>query len=256
MMTPSALALATLSAQTIEKLAKLLPAAASLGNPVDVAGGTDADPSVFAACAKALLEDTNVDGVLITGRFGGYGVRFAAALSQIELVATEVIGELAKQSAKPVLIHSLYAALQGSEMPRPLSHSKMRKENMCRSSLFGARVAPSSRADVVCTVARLTAAMFANRKPGWIERSQVDENEFEIARARPNIATKCVHVIRNPRLPMQSRERHRKINSRKLLALARTAIGRQRQSLPSYAKELAVPPAHCGRCLTVHVGNY
>jgi hypothetical protein len=100
MMTPSALALATLSAQTIEKLAKLLPAAASLGNPVDVAGGTDADPSVFAACAKALLEDTNVDGVLITGRFGGYGVRFAAALSQIELVATEVIGELAKQSAK------------------------------------------------------------------------------------------------------------------------------------------------------------
>jgi hypothetical protein len=67
----------------------------------------------------------------------------------------------------------------------------------CRSSLIRARAAPSLRANVVCTVARLTAAMFANRKPGWIERSQVDEEEFEIARARPNIATKCVHVIRN-----------------------------------------------------------
>jgi acetate---CoA ligase (ADP-forming) len=115
------LSLATLSAQTTEKLAQLLPPAASLGNPVDVAGGTDADPSVFAACAKTLLEDSNVDGLLITGLFGGYGVRFAASLSEIELATTEAIGELAKQSAKPVLIHSLYAALQGSEMPRPLS---------------------------------------------------------------------------------------------------------------------------------------
>lgn len=115
------LSLATLSAQTIEKLAKLLPPAASLGNPVDVAGGTDADPYVFAACAKALLEDPNVDGLLITGLFGGYGVRFAASLSQIELATTEAIAELARQSAKPVLIHSLYAALQGSEMPLPLS---------------------------------------------------------------------------------------------------------------------------------------
>ncbi|MHC4048010.1 hypothetical protein [Bradyrhizobium sp. 23AC] len=91
-----------------------------------------------------------------------------------------------------------------------LSASKMCKQNTRRSSLFGARVDLSARADVVCTVARLTAAMFANRKLGWIGRSQIDGEEFELARAQPNIATKCVHVIRNPRLPMQSRERRRK----------------------------------------------
>jgi hypothetical protein len=106
-----------------------------------------------------------------------------------------------------------------------LSASKMCKENTCRSSRFGAGDAPSSRADVVCTVARLTATMFANRKLGWIEGSQIDGEEFETARVLPNIATKCVHVIRNPRLPIQSRERRRKINSRKLIALARTALG-------------------------------
>ena len=105
-----------------------------------------------------------------------------------------------------------------------LSASKMCKENTCRSTLLGARVAPSSRADVACTVVRLTAAMFANRTLGWIEGSQVD-GEDEAARAPPNIATKCMHVIRNPRLPVQSRERCRKINSRKLIALARTVLG-------------------------------
>jgi hypothetical protein len=67
----------------------------------------------------------------------------------------------------------------------------------CRSSLIRARAAPSLRANVVCTVARLTAAMFANRKLGWIEKSKIDGEEFEISRARGNIATKCVHVIRN-----------------------------------------------------------
>ncbi|MBR1231715.1 acetate--CoA ligase family protein [Bradyrhizobium sp. AUGA SZCCT0182] len=113
--------LATLSAQTTEKLASILPPAASLGNPVDVAGGTDADPSVFAACTKALLEDPNVDGLLITGLFGGYAVRFASSLLEIELATTDAIGELAKQSAKPVLIHSLYSALQSHQKPRPLS---------------------------------------------------------------------------------------------------------------------------------------
>jgi hypothetical protein len=65
----------------------------------------------------------------------------------------------------------------------------------CRSSWT--RAAPSLRANVVCTVARLTAAMFANRTLGWIEKSKIDGEEFEISRARVNIATKCVHVIRN-----------------------------------------------------------
>ncbi|UWU67270.1 hypothetical protein [Bradyrhizobium sp. NC92] len=96
-----------------------------------------------------------------------------------------------------------------------LSASKICQENTCRSTLLEARVAPSPRADVVRTVAHLTAAMFANRKLGWIEGSQIDGEEFETARAPPDIATKCVHVIRNPRLPMPSRERRRKINSRK-----------------------------------------
>ncbi|MDA9437882.1 hypothetical protein XH98_01880 [Bradyrhizobium sp. CCBAU 51745] len=67
-------------------------------------------------------------------------------------------------------------------MPTVLfSASKMCKENTCRSTLLEARVAPGPRADVVKTVARPTAAMFANRKLGWIEGSQIDGEEFETA---------------------------------------------------------------------------
>lgn len=120
-----------------------------------------------------------------------------------------------------------------------LRPSKMCREHTCRSTLLGARVAPSSRADVVCTAARLADAMFANRKLGWIEGSHIDREEFETARAPPNIATKCVPVIRNPRLPMQSRERRRQINSRKLIALALTVLRSSTsvdQLLPTYVE--------------------
>ena len=49
-----------------------------------VAGGTDADPSIFADCARIILNDSNVGGLLVVGLFGGYGIRFAESLSLME----------------------------------------------------------------------------------------------------------------------------------------------------------------------------
>ena len=46
-------------------------------NPVDVAGSTDADPTLLARCAEILLQDTGVDMVFLVGMFGGYSLRFA-----------------------------------------------------------------------------------------------------------------------------------------------------------------------------------
>jgi len=61
-----------LTAKTKERLKKILPFGASVRNPVDVAGGTDSDPTVFADCANIILKDSNVGGLLIVGLFGGY----------------------------------------------------------------------------------------------------------------------------------------------------------------------------------------
>ena len=56
-----------LSEKTQGKLENILPSAASRPNPVDVAGGTDDDPSIFADCARAILKDPAVGGLLIVG---------------------------------------------------------------------------------------------------------------------------------------------------------------------------------------------
>lgn len=97
-----------LGEKTQAKLKSILPKAASVTNPVDVAGGTDADPSVFADCAGLILKDSNVGGLLLVGLFGGYGIRFAESLSLKEEDAAHQMGKMMAKGKKPIVIHSLY----------------------------------------------------------------------------------------------------------------------------------------------------
>ena len=93
---------------TQDQLTAILPAAARVSNPVDVAGGTDANPELFADCARILLQDPGVGGVLVVGLFGGYGIRFAASLAAGEESAAAQMGEMVREFGKPVVMHSLY----------------------------------------------------------------------------------------------------------------------------------------------------
>lgn len=119
-LTEHGLVLARLSAQTQRRLAAILPPAAALTNPVDVAGGTDSDPAVFADCARILMEDGEVDGLLIAGLYGGYGVRFSQSLTAIELETSDRIAALSGELGKPILVHSLYGSLYADLRPAPL----------------------------------------------------------------------------------------------------------------------------------------
>lgn len=98
-----------LSEKTQKKLSEILPANASLKNPVDVAGGTDDNPALFADCAKIMLNDPSVDGLLIVGLFGGYSIRFADKLRFMEEDAAHQMGKLVKKIGKPIILQSLYA---------------------------------------------------------------------------------------------------------------------------------------------------
>lgn len=98
-----------LEVETKNKLAEILPFNASLANPIDVAGGADQNPAVFADCAEILLEDSNIHGVLVVGLFGGYGIRFAEKLAFIEEDAAHRMGKLVKKADKPIVLHSLYS---------------------------------------------------------------------------------------------------------------------------------------------------
>ena len=110
------LELATLADETRRKLAAILVPQASLANPVDVAGTSDANPHVLAECLAIVEADDNVDAVLLVGMFGGYGLRFAEHLLGQEMRAAESMIELANRSEKPVVIYSLYAPVK----PPPL----------------------------------------------------------------------------------------------------------------------------------------
>lgn len=99
-----------LSETTRSKLRHVLPPAASVVNPVDVAGGTDSDPTVFAECARIILNDQQVGGLLIVGLFGGYGIRFAESLRFKEEDAAHRMGKLVRKRHKPIVLHSLYTS--------------------------------------------------------------------------------------------------------------------------------------------------
>ena len=109
LLTDSGVEIPELGEKTQAKLREILPAAASVPNPVDVAGGTDADPSVFADCAQIILKDPNVGGLLIVGLFGGYGIRFAESLSLMEEDAAHRMGKMVTKRNKPIVVHSLYS---------------------------------------------------------------------------------------------------------------------------------------------------
>jgi acetate---CoA ligase (ADP-forming) len=110
LLTDLGLEIPVLREKTQARLKEILPAAASVPNPVDVAGGTDADPSVFAQCARIILKDPGVGGLLIVGLFGGYGIRFAESLSLMEEDAAHQMGKMVRERGKPIVVHSLYSS--------------------------------------------------------------------------------------------------------------------------------------------------
>ena len=109
LLTDAGLELPGLADGTRESLKKLLPGNASTVNPIDVAGGSDADPYVLAQCAELVLADDNVDALIVVGMFGGYHIRFAERLKEIEERTARRLGELAARYGKPIVVHSIFA---------------------------------------------------------------------------------------------------------------------------------------------------
>ncbi|GHC31962.1 acetate--CoA ligase family protein [Aidingimonas halophila] len=123
------LELATLRDSTRQQLAEVLLPQASLANPVDVAGSSDANPSILAECMAILADDDDVDSVLLIGMFGGYHLRFAEELLGNEMRGAEAMIELDRRTDKPLVIYSLYAPVKPPALRRlheaglPVYHS-------------------------------------------------------------------------------------------------------------------------------------
>ncbi|MGR2737741.1 acetate--CoA ligase family protein [Billgrantia sp. Q4P2] len=112
------LELAKLSEETRQKLRDVLFPQASTINPVDVAGSTDANPSLLATCMEIVAADDNVDSVFLVGMFGGYSIRFAESLLGDEMRGAEAMVDLSKSTDKPLVIYSLYTPIKPPALRR------------------------------------------------------------------------------------------------------------------------------------------
>jgi len=101
--------LARLGADTREALEGFLGPAASARNPVDVAGAADRDPSVLVRVVEIAAADPHCAGILLSGLFGGYAIRFAESLAAAEREAADGLADAARAASVPIVVHSLYA---------------------------------------------------------------------------------------------------------------------------------------------------
>jgi acyl-CoA synthetase (NDP forming) len=89
------------------KLAKVLPSTAATRNPVDLAGGGEQDMTSFAACTRILLESGEVDGLLMTGFFGGYS-QYPNELAERELEVAREVARAVADAGRPLVVQSMY----------------------------------------------------------------------------------------------------------------------------------------------------
>ncbi|HYX51115.1 MAG TPA: hypothetical protein VE843_15315, partial [Ktedonobacteraceae bacterium] len=95
--------------KTQDNLRLLMPARATATNPIDVAGAADEDPYSFALLTEVCLKDPAVDGIIITGLFGGYRWLLSEDFGPREEAAAHELGKLVRQYKKPVLVQTVYA---------------------------------------------------------------------------------------------------------------------------------------------------
>jgi acetate---CoA ligase (ADP-forming) len=99
-----------------------LPPTAAVANPIDLAGGGEADIHSFERTARAVLGSGEVDAVLMTGYFGGYS-DYAETLGRGEAAVAEELASAAVATGRPLLVQTMHpetaaaAALRSRGVP-------------------------------------------------------------------------------------------------------------------------------------------
>ncbi len=84
-----------------------LPDTAATRNPVDLAGGGEQDFDNYARTARTLLESGEVDGVLMTGYFGGYS-QYSEQFAGKETDVAHAIVRAVAETHRPLVAQAMY----------------------------------------------------------------------------------------------------------------------------------------------------
>lgn len=101
-----ALEVPRLSDRTQSALAALLPPAAAVANPVDLAGAGEQDLTTYARVVDVLASSGEVDAVVLSGYFGCYGAD-TPELVERELEVVDTLAGVVGAHTRPVVVHSM-----------------------------------------------------------------------------------------------------------------------------------------------------
>jgi len=91
---------------TMERLRHILPPAAGVTNPVDLAGAGEADIGSYAAVVSALLTAPDTGAVVLSGYFGDYSDT-SPQLAEAESAVANVLADASADAGRPVIVHSM-----------------------------------------------------------------------------------------------------------------------------------------------------
>jgi len=94
-----------------------LPATAAVSNPIDLAGGGEQDIHSFARTTSALLDSGELDGVLLTGYFGGYA-EYSETMGRSEAAVVEALADAAHATGRPVVVQTMHPQSAASALLR------------------------------------------------------------------------------------------------------------------------------------------
>jgi acyl-CoA synthetase (NDP forming) len=91
-----------------------LPPSAGVANPVDLAGAGEQDIATFARTIDRVLADPDLDSVLVTGYFGGYG-DYGPELAAREIATATAMAEHVHRHGKPLVVHTMCAGSRAAD---------------------------------------------------------------------------------------------------------------------------------------------
>jgi len=106
-----------LSGEVLGALETALWAQATVTNPVDLAGAGEQDAASYARGVALLLASDQIDGVLLTGFFGGYSTE-QSSLTEPELAAAAQMAATVAAQGKPLVVHTIYPDSPSAEVLR------------------------------------------------------------------------------------------------------------------------------------------
>ena len=99
------------------QLEAALWAQATVTNPVDLAGAGEQDVASYARGVQTLLASDQVDGVLLTGYFGGYSTE-QSNLTGPELATAHQMADAVAAQGKPLVVQTIYPESPASQVLR------------------------------------------------------------------------------------------------------------------------------------------